>query len=134
METLTGEGSALWYLLLGSLMAAAGAVRLLLSPDLMARLVAMNVVGVGSLLILLSLGARSEGSAPDPVLSALVITGLVITVAFTGLGAVLIRRIEGTRDAESSADTESSTGTENSTGTDAARGSTDSTSDGGDHG
>lgn len=92
------EGTALWYLLLGSIVAVAGTVRLLLSRDLMARLVAMNVVGVGSLLILLSLGARSEGPAPDPVLSALVITGLVITVAFTGLGAVLIRRIEGVRD------------------------------------
>ena len=104
METLAGAGAALWYLLLGSLMAAVGTVRLLLSRDLMARLVAMNVVGVGSLLILLSLGARSEGSAPDPVLSALVITGLVITVAFTGLGAVLIRRIEGTHDADPAAD------------------------------
>lgn len=89
------EGAALWYLLLGSVVAVAGTVRLLLSRDLMAPLVAMNVVGIGSLLVLLSLGARTEGLAPDPVLSALVITGLVITVAFTGLGAVLIRRIEG---------------------------------------
>lgn len=104
MESLTGEDAALWYLLLGSLMAVAATVRLLLSRDLMARLVAMNVVGVGSLLVLLSLGARSEDPAPDPVLSALVITGLVITVAFTGLGAVLIRRIEGMRDAELPAD------------------------------
>ncbi len=92
------EAAALWYLLLGSVVAVAGTVRLLLSRDLMARLVAMNVVGIGSLLILLSLGARSEGVVPDPVLSALVITGLVITVAFTGVGAVLIRRIEGAQD------------------------------------
>lgn len=92
------EAAALWYLLLGSVVAVAGTVRLLLTRDLMARLVAMNVVGIGSLLILLSLGARSEGTAPDPVLSALVITGLVITVAFTGVGAVLIRRIEGAQD------------------------------------
>lgn len=92
------EDATLWYLLLGSVVAVAGTVRLLLSRDLMARLVAMNVVGIGSLLILLSLGARSEGAAPDPVLSALVITGLVITVAFTGVGAVLIRRIEGAQD------------------------------------
>lgn len=92
------EDATLWYLLLGSVVAVAGTVRLLLSRDLMARLVAMNVVGIGSLLVLLSLGARSEGAAPDPVLSALVITGLVITVAFTGVGAVLIRRIEGAQD------------------------------------
>lgn len=98
MPLTTGfvEGAAmtaeLWYLLLGSLLAVAGLTRLMLTRDLVARLIAMNVVGVGSLLILLSLAARSP--AIDPVLSALVITGLVITVAFTGVGAVLIRRIE----------------------------------------
>lgn len=95
-----------WYLLLGTVIAVAGTVRLLLAQDLVARLVAMNVVGVGSLLILVALAARSgpaagrDGGITDPVLSALVITGLVITVAFTGLGAVLIRRIEGAQDAD----------------------------------
>lgn len=94
-----------WYLLLGTVIGVVGTVRLLLTRDLVARLIAMNVVGVGSLLILVSLGARNgpdaggQGDSPDPVLSALVITGLVITVAFTGLGAVLIRRIEGAQDA-----------------------------------
>lgn len=80
------------YLLLGTVVTVAGLVRMLLVSDLMARLVAMNLTGTGSLLILLALGARSVQI--DPVLSALVITGLVITVAFTGFGAVLIRRIE----------------------------------------
>lgn len=81
-----------WYLLVAVVVAVAGTVRLLLARDLVTRLVALNVVGVGSLLVLLALAARS--SPIDPVLSALVITGLVITVAFTGLGAALIRRIE----------------------------------------
>lgn len=80
------------YLLLGTVVTVAGLVRMLLVADWMARLVAMNLVGTGSLLILLALGARS--AQMDPVLSALVITGLVVTVAFTGFGAVLIRRIE----------------------------------------
>ena len=84
-----------FYVVLGIVLAVAGMVRMLLVQDLMARLVAMNVVGVGSLLILLALAARSDPL--DPVLSALVITGLVITVAFTGVGAILIRRIEATR-------------------------------------
>lgn len=84
------------YLILGTAVAVAGLVRMLLVRDLVARLIAMNLVGVGSLLILLALGARSEQT--DPVLSALVITGLVITVAFTGFGAVLIRRIEEPHD------------------------------------
>ncbi len=83
---------AQFYLVLGLILVVAGMVRMLVVQDLMARLVAMNVVGVGSLLILLALAARSDPL--DPVLSALVITGLVITVAFTGVGAILIRRIE----------------------------------------
>ncbi|WP_270239052.1 NADH-quinone oxidoreductase subunit K [Kocuria marina] len=87
-----------FYVVLGIVLAVAGMVRMLLVQDLMARLVAMNVVGVGSLLILLALAARSDPL--DPVLSALVITGLVITVAFTGVGAILIRRIEAARDGD----------------------------------
>lgn len=84
-----------WYLLVAVGLIAIGLARFLLVRDRVNRLVAMNVLGSGSLLFLLALAARSEPA--DPVLSALVITGLVITVAFTGVGAVLIRRIEGLR-------------------------------------
>ncbi|GGH45710.1 NADH-quinone oxidoreductase subunit K [Microbacterium album] len=88
----------LWYLLVGSAIAVAACARMLLSRDPVGRLIAMNVVGAGAFLIMLALAARSEQF--DPVLAALVITGLVITVAFTGLGAVLIRRIEGAEAAD----------------------------------
>ncbi|AJK69955.1 NADH-quinone oxidoreductase subunit K [Corynebacterium marinum] len=87
---------SLWYLLVAVALIAAGLARFLLVRDRVARLVAMNVLGSGSLLFLLALAARSD--PVDPVLSALVITGLVITVAFTGVAAVLIRRIEGLRE------------------------------------
>lgn len=97
-DLLAGISAPQWFLTVGIVISAAGTVRLLLTRDLVARLIAMNVVGTGSLLILISLGARSDPI--DPVLSALVITGLVITVAFTGVGAVLIRRIEGAQEAE----------------------------------
>ncbi|MEB0272982.1 NADH-quinone oxidoreductase subunit K, partial [Pseudomonas sp. 5B4] len=69
-----------------------GAVALAAARDRLARLVRMNVMGSGSLLVLVALAARSP--AVEPLLTALVITGLVITVAFTGVGAVLVRRIE----------------------------------------
>ncbi|GAA1141318.1 NADH-quinone oxidoreductase subunit K [Nesterenkonia lutea] len=95
-----------WYLMLGSAITVIGAVRMLLTRDLVARLIGMNVTSIGSLMIILALAARPReaasfaggSSANDPVLTALVITGLVITVAFTGLGAVLIRRIEGIQE------------------------------------
>lgn len=85
-----------WYLMLGVIVVLAGALRLLMVQDLVARLIALNVTGGGSLMLLMSLAARSE--PVDPVLSALVLTGLVITAAFTAVAAILIRRIEATPD------------------------------------
>lgn len=97
-EVISGISIVQWYLGLAVVLVVTGLVRMLLVEDRVARLVAMNVVGSGSLLVLVALGARSDPT--DPVLSALVITGLVITVAFTGVGAVLIRRIEWLRTTE----------------------------------
>lgn len=81
-----------WYLLLGIIVVIIGALRLLMVQDFIARLIALNVTGAGSLMLLMALAARSHPM--DPVLSALVLTGLVITAAFTSVAAVLIRRIE----------------------------------------
>ncbi|SMG19657.1 multisubunit sodium/proton antiporter, MrpC subunit [Corynebacterium pollutisoli] len=81
-----------FYLGLAVLLIVVGMVRMFLVRDRVARLVAMNVVGAGTLLILIALAARTD--SVDPVLTALVITGLVITVAFTAVGALLISRIE----------------------------------------
>lgn len=83
-----------WYLMLGILVVIAGALRLLMVQDFVARLIALNITSAGSLMLLMSLAARSEPI--DPVLSALVVTGLVITAAFTSVAAILIRRIEAT--------------------------------------
>lgn len=102
-EMFSGISIVQWYLGLAVVLVVAGLVRMLLVEDRVARLVAMNVVGSGSLLVLVALAARSDST--DPVLSALVITGLVITVAFTGVGAVLIRRIEGIETTGSTGDT-----------------------------
>lgn len=81
-----------FYLGLAVLLIVVGMVRMFLVRDRVPRLVAMNVVGAGTLLILIALAARTD--PVDPVLTALVITGLVITVAFTAVGALLISRIE----------------------------------------
>ena len=86
-----------WYLLVGSVLLAMGTVRLLFARDALVRLIALNVAGGGGLLVLVSLAARS--SSPDPVPQALALTGIVITVAVTGVGLALIRRMEdGTSD------------------------------------
>ncbi|PMC62711.1 hypothetical protein CJ204_04255 [Corynebacterium xerosis] len=81
-----------WYLALGAVLFAAGLGRSMTARDRLAQIIGFNVMGLGSLVVLVAAGARA--GAPDPSLTALAITGLVITVAFTGVGVALVRAIE----------------------------------------
>lgn len=83
---------ATWYMVVGSVLVALGSVRMLTAHDLVVRLVALNIAGSGALLAFVALAARS--SPPDPVPHALALTGIVITVAVTGVGLALVRRLE----------------------------------------
>jgi multicomponent Na+:H+ antiporter subunit C len=74
------------------LLAGLGVVRMLTVQDLIARLVALNVTGAGTLLALVGLSVRT--GVVDAVPQALALTGIVITLAFTGVGVVLVRVIE----------------------------------------
>lgn len=86
-----------WFLVLGVVVLVLGAGRLVFTRDLVRRVIAMNVAGAGTLLILIAIAANS--AEPDPVLHALVLTGIVITVSVTALALVLVRMIErGDRD------------------------------------
>ncbi|MDO5619616.1 NADH-quinone oxidoreductase subunit K [Kocuria sp.] len=76
---------------LGALITAIAVLRLLTVEDLLARLIAVNVTGGGTLLVLVGLAVRATPS--DPVPQALALTGIVITVAFTGVGLVLLKAI-----------------------------------------
>lgn len=82
---------------LSAALTALGAVRLLTVDDLIARLVALNVMGAGTLLALVGLSVRAGLS--DAVPQALALTGIVITVAFTGVGLLLARAAEEGSDA-----------------------------------
>jgi multicomponent Na+:H+ antiporter subunit C len=83
------------FLAVGAILAVLGAIRLLLTRDLMTRVLALNVASAGVLMILIALAVRSGGAGgPDSVLHALVLTGIVITVSVTGLAIGLVRRIE----------------------------------------
>jgi multicomponent Na+:H+ antiporter subunit C len=77
-----------------------GVVRLLFSRDLVRRVVALNVAGSGVLLAFVVVAARSDPDTPDPVPHALVLTGIVVTVAVTALALGLVRRIELARERE----------------------------------
>jgi multicomponent Na+:H+ antiporter subunit C len=86
------------FLVVGAGLAVLGAARLLLTRDLMTRVLALNVASAGVLMILVALALRGgEPGRPDPVLHALVLTGIVITVSVTGFAIGLVRRIERDR-------------------------------------
>jgi multicomponent Na+:H+ antiporter subunit C len=82
------------FLLLGVGLAVLGTVRLVLTGDHLRRVVALNVAGSGVLMVLVAVAYRSNPEEPDPVLHALVLTGIVITVSVTGLALALVRRVE----------------------------------------
>lgn len=86
------ETSPQIFLTLGVLLAVLGAVRLLVTEDLLRRVLALNVASAGVLLVLVALAASDD--PPDPVPHALVLTGIVVTVAVTALAVGLLRRVE----------------------------------------
>lgn len=81
-----------WYAALGAVLFVGGLARMFAARDLVARLVALNICGAGSLLLVVTVGAGT--AIPDPVPHALALTGIVITVAVTAVGLALARRLE----------------------------------------
>ena len=57
-------GAPDFYLILGVILTVLGAVALAAARDRLARLVRMNVMGSGSLLVLVALAARSPAVEP----------------------------------------------------------------------
>jgi multicomponent Na+:H+ antiporter subunit C len=80
------------YPLAGALLLALGIYGLLARKHLLHKVIAANFLGSGVFLVLIGLGARSSGEAPDPVPQAMVLTGIVVTVALTALALALIKR------------------------------------------
>ncbi len=95
VESIAGVGPVTvvaWFTAVGAVLFAAGLGRAVTARDRLAQIIGFNIMGLGSLVVLVAVGARA--GAPDPALTALAITGLVITVAFTGVGVALVRAIE----------------------------------------
>ncbi len=89
--------ATLLFLGAGAAVFVLGVVAHLVVRDLIRRIVALNVASGGVMLVLLALADRGEG-APDPVPQALVLTGIVVMAAITGLALALARRIEDAGD------------------------------------
>lgn len=83
--------TGLLYALVGAVLYAAGVAGMLLHPDVLRKVIAFNVTGGGAFLVLVGLGQR--GGLPDPVPQAMVLTGIVVSVAATALAVALARRL-----------------------------------------
>jgi len=68
-----------------------GLVGVIVRRGPLAQLIAVNVMGAGALLLFGGVAARDP--AGDPVPHAMILTGIVVTVAATGAGTALIRRL-----------------------------------------
>ncbi len=80
----------------GAVLAGLGFYSFLVKRHPIRQLLAANVVGAGVFLMLGGLG-RSPGGA-DPFAQALVITGIVIAVALSALGAAMVVRLAACGD------------------------------------
>jgi multicomponent Na+:H+ antiporter subunit C len=87
---------ALIYKLAAVALFGIGWAGLMLRTAPLMRLIALNVMGLGVLMLLVAIAYRGD-APPDPVPHALAITGIVVAVAATGMGLVLIRRAKAAR-------------------------------------
>lgn len=72
------------------LLCGLGLFGFIIHRHLLRRLLAFNVMGSGSFLLLV--GLAQDGRGIDPVPQALVLTGIVVAVASTALALVIFRR------------------------------------------
>lgn len=83
--------SGLLFACVGTFLFAMGIAGVILIDHLLRRILAFNVVGSGTFLILVGLAQRND--MPDPVPQAMVLTGIVVAVAATALALALVRRL-----------------------------------------
>jgi multicomponent Na+:H+ antiporter subunit C len=60
---------------------------------LLRKIIALNMMGSGVFLFLISVAERNRIDVPDPVPQAMVLTGIVVTLAVTAFAISLARRV-----------------------------------------
>ncbi|NEX15078.1 MAG: Na+/H+ antiporter subunit C [Halochromatium sp.] len=85
----------------GILLFALGLWSLLVHEPLLRKLIALNIMGAGVFHVFIAVAHRGDGTPPDPVPHALVLTGIVVAVSATALALALHNRLE--QDASDSA-------------------------------
>jgi multicomponent Na+:H+ antiporter subunit C len=86
------DSSHILYLLAGAALFTMGLRVIYSKAALLHRIIAINVMGNGVFLVLITLAARTPGGQADPVPHALVLTGIVVSVCAVGLALTLADR------------------------------------------
>lgn len=87
--------TAVWYALVGAGLTGIGLHCLVLAPNMLRKIIALNIMGNGVFLVLVSISKRlpaANGPAPDPVPQAMVLTGVVVAISSTALALAVLRR------------------------------------------
>ena len=84
--------SVVLFALCGAAIFGIGFYGVVICRHLLRKVMAVNLMGNGTFLILVALAERPSGEAPDPVPHAMVLTGVVVAISATALMLALIRR------------------------------------------
>ena len=86
------------YGLSACLIIALGLRTTLLAEAMLQRVIAINVMGAGVFMMMITIAYRGPDAAPDPIPHALVLTGIVVAVSATALALTLLRRLTEEQD------------------------------------
>jgi len=81
------------YGLSACMIIALGLRATLLAHSMLQRVIAINVMGAGVFMMMITIAYRGPDAAPDPVPHALVLTGIVVAVSATALALTLLRQL-----------------------------------------
>lgn len=76
----------------GALLFALGAAGMIAQGHLLRRIMGFNLLGSGAFLVMVGLAQRD--GLPDPVPQAMVLTGIVVSVAATAVALALVRALQ----------------------------------------
>jgi multicomponent Na+:H+ antiporter subunit C len=89
---MTWEGYQLYALSAGALFCI-GLRGVLNSREVLRKIIAVNIMGGGVFLLLVSIARRNALESPDPVPHAMVLTGIVVAISATALAIGLARQL-----------------------------------------
>jgi multicomponent Na+:H+ antiporter subunit C len=81
------------YSVLSALLFAVALHGLIVQPQLLRKVLALNIMGSSVFLFLVAVAYRNADPAPDPVPHAMVLTGIVVAVSATALALAVARRL-----------------------------------------